>query len=239
MTSALAKKQPAAENPMTPKPLHNSRFPGESDAYRAARDGLLRDELELRRHIEQVAARRRGLPLGGAVPEDYRFEGESGPVRMSDLFGRHDTLITYNYMFGPQRKRPCPSCTSMLSGLDGIIPDVAQRVAFVVVAKSPIEKLKAFKAERGWRHLRLVSSAGNSFNRDYFGELPDGSENPMHNVFVKRGGSIRHFYGSEMGARAGRLRPASARRRFLLADLGPAGPDPRRPRPRLDAGAGI
>ena len=142
MTNALAKKQPAAESPLTPQPLHTSRFPGESDAYRAARDGLLRDELELRRHVEQVAARRRGLPLGGPVPEDYQFEGESGPVRMSDLFGRHDTLITYNYMFGPQRKRPCPSCTSMLSGLDGIIPDVAQRVAFVVVAKSPIEKLK-------------------------------------------------------------------------------------------------
>ena len=202
MTSALAKKRAdkAAENPLAPKPLHESRFPGESAGYRAARDGLLRDEIELRRHIEQVAARRRGLPLGGLVPQDYLFEGETGPVRLSELFGRHDTLITYNYMFGPQRKRPCPSCTSMLSGLDGIIPDVAQRVAFVVVAKAPVERLKVFKAERGWRNLRLVSSGANSFNRDYFGELPDGSENPMHNVFVKRGSTIRHFYGSEMGA---------------------------------------
>jgi predicted dithiol-disulfide oxidoreductase (DUF899 family) len=195
-----ARKLNNADSPLTPKPLHSSRFPNESDAYRAERDALLHDEIELRRQNERVAARRRGLPLGGKVPEDYLFEGEAGPVRMSELFGRHDTLVTYNYMFGPRRERPCPSCTSMLSGLDGIIRDVEQRIAFVVVARSPIARLRAFKAERGWRHLRLVSSAQNSFNRDYFGDLPDGSENPMHNVFVRREGAIHHFYGSEMGA---------------------------------------
>jgi predicted dithiol-disulfide oxidoreductase (DUF899 family) len=182
------------------KPLHLYRFPNESDGYRAARDALLREEIELRRQIERVAAQRRGLPLGGPVPEDYEFVGEAGPVRLSQLFGKHDALVTYNFMFGPQRKRACPSCTSMLSGLDGAIKDIEQRVAFVVVAKSPIERLLAFKAERGWRNHTLVSSAKNSFNRDYFGETPDGTENPMHNVFVRRDGTIRHFYGSEMGA---------------------------------------
>jgi len=188
------------DKPLEPRTLHGNRFPGEDDAYRAQRDALLREEIELRRHIERVAAQRRGLPPGGPVPEDYAFDGEEGPIRMSELFGRHDTLVTYNYMFGPQRERPCPSCTSMLGGLDGVIRDIEQRVAFAVVARSPIEKLRAFKAERGWRHLRLVSSARNGFNRDYFGELPDGSENPMHNVFVRRDGIIRHFYGSEVGA---------------------------------------
>ena len=103
----------ADQDPLQPKPLHQSRFPNEDDGYRAQRDALLREEIELRRHAERVAAQRRGLPLAGAVPEDYEFGGEAGPVRMSELFGRHDTLVTYNFMFGPQRERAClpaPRC---------------------------------------------------------------------------------------------------------------------------------
>ena len=176
------------------------RFPGESAEYRRARNDLLAEEIELRRHIERVAEQRRALPPGGLVPEDYRFEGEAGPVTLSEMFGAHDTLVTYNWMFGPQRARPCPICTSLLSAYDGEMPDILQRVAFAVIGRSPIAKLVAFAKERGWRHLRLYSSAGNTFNRDYAGEDPAGDDVPALNVFTRSGGTVRHFYGAEMGA---------------------------------------
>lgn len=173
-------------------------YPNESAEYRKARTALLAEEIELRRHIERVAEQRRALPPGGEVPEDYLFEGEDGPARLSEMFGRHDTLVVYNYMYGPQRKRPCPMCTSLLSAWDGEAEDVAQRVALAVVAKSPVERLKAFKTERGWRHLKLYSSAGNSFNRDYHAEGPQSDDDAAINVFVKRNGKIHHFWGGEM-----------------------------------------
>lgn len=179
------------------------RFPGESEQYRQARNALLAEEIELRRHIERVAVQRRALPPGGVVPEDYRFESETGPVTLSQMFGEHDTLVTYNWMYGPQRERPCPMCTSLLSAYDGEMPDMLQRVAFAVIGRSPIEKLVAFKKERGWRHLRLYSSGANTFNRDYAAEDPNGDDNPAFNVFTRSEGTIRHFWAEEMG-------PASA-----------------------------
>jgi predicted dithiol-disulfide oxidoreductase (DUF899 family) len=194
LNEAAPTLKPARELADSPR-----RFPGESAEYRRARNDLLAEEIELRRHIERVAAQRRALPPGGIVPEDYRFEGESGPVTLSDMFGRHDTLVTYNWMFGPGRERPCPMCTSLLSAYDGEMPDMLQRVAFAVIGRSPIEKLAAFAKERGWRHLQLYSSAGNTFNRDYAGEDPDGDDVPAFNVFTRSGGTVRHFWAEEMG----------------------------------------
>ncbi|MDM0010662.1 DUF899 family protein [Variovorax sp. J22G73] len=175
------------------------RFPGESVAYRKARTELLAEEIDLRRRIERVAEMRRALPPGGEVPEDYVFQGADGPVKFSELFGRHPTLITYNWMFGPQRERPCPMCTSLLSAYDGEMPDILQRVAFAVIATSPIERMTAFAAERGWHHLPLYSSAGNSFNADYAGETPDSGDVPAFNVFRRDGKVLRHFWAAEMG----------------------------------------
>lgn len=183
---------------------HSVRFPGESEAYRSARNELLEEEIVLRRHIEAVAAKRRSLPLGGEVPEDYVFDeqgedGEIRQVRLSDLFAEgKDTLIVYSYMYGPQMKQPCVACTSILDALDGEAPHVTQRVNLVAVAKSPIERIRQFTDDRGWRNLRLLSSAGNTYNRDYHGELPDGSQMPALNVFVRRDGRIHHFYCTEL-----------------------------------------
>ncbi|MGH8779865.1 DUF899 family protein [Paraburkholderia sp.] len=188
----------------TLKPAHELaqsplRFPGESAEYRRARNALLAEEIELRRHTERVAAQRRALPPGGEVPEDYLFQGEHGPVKLSQMFGKFDTLISYNWMYGPQRERPCPMCTSMLSAFDGEMPDILQRVAFAVIARGPIERLVAFAQERGWRYLRLYSSGGNTFNRDYAHEKPEGGDNPEFNVFTRSGNVIRHFWAGEMG----------------------------------------
>src|SRR5215471_3272872 len=108
--------------------LHDHRFPGESEAYRAARNELLRAEMELRGRLEDVAALRRKLPLGGRIPQDYLFdEGAANfedttvrQTRLSQLFAPgKDTLLLYSYMFGPKMAEPCVSCTSILDGLNG------------------------------------------------------------------------------------------------------------------------
>jgi len=181
------------------KPNAAPKFPGESRAYRRARDKLLEAEMQLRKHVEQVAALRRKLPPGGEVAHDYKFDEGERKIRLAQLFERgKDSLILYSYMFGPDMKAPCPMCTSFLDSLDGAAPHVLQRANLAVVAKSPIGRIREFARSRGWRNLRLLSSAGNSYNRDYHGEAPDGSQLPSLNVFVRRNGKILHFFHTEL-----------------------------------------
>jgi predicted dithiol-disulfide oxidoreductase (DUF899 family) len=173
-------------------------YPNESDEYRRARTALLVEEIELRRHIERVAEQRRRLPPGGEVKKNYAFEGESGRAAFADLFGNKNTLVVYNYMYGPQRERPCPMCTSLLSSWDGEVPDILQRVALAVVARSPIQRLVAFKRERGWQYLPLFSDISGEFSRDYHALTRDGGDDAAFNVFTRQAGVIRHFWGGEM-----------------------------------------
>ncbi len=192
-------------------------FPGESQEYRTARDRLLQQEVELRRAMEAVAATRRELPPGGTIPEDYVFQSAGGPLRLSGLFSpAHDTLIVYNFMFprdhtdrrpGPRHGKtallpllesPCPSCSALLDQLEGAADHVAQHVDLVVSAKAPLSRVLSFAEERRWRRLRLVSSLGNTFSRDYLGETDEGDQRPMLNVFRREGDTIRHFWGSEL-----------------------------------------
>ena len=173
-------------------------FPNESPKYRTEHNKLLEAELALRRELEALAAQRRKLPLGGEVPQDYAFVGERGSVRMAQLFERGATLVAYSFMFSPQMKNACPMCTSFLDGLDGSARHINQRTNLVVIASSPIERIAEFARSRGWRHLRLLSSAGTTYNRDYHGENEKGAQLPVMNVFVKKDGKVRHFYGSEV-----------------------------------------
>ena len=129
---------------------------------------LLAEEIELRRHIERVAAQRRALPPGGPVVGDYRFQGEDGPTDFAGLFGDKQTLAIYSYMFGPQRAHPCPMCTNVLGAWEGNAADIAQKISLAVVARSPIERLIAWKKERGWRDLRLYSDLNGAYSREYF-----------------------------------------------------------------------
>jgi predicted dithiol-disulfide oxidoreductase (DUF899 family) len=178
-------------------------YPNESPQYRRARDELLAAELEARRAVERAATLRRTLPPGGAVPEDYVFEvaGQDGTSRRVPLSGLFEdgrtTLLLYSYMFGPDMESPCPSCTSILDGVDGALPHLAQRASFAAVVKSPLARALPVAAGRGWRHIRLVSSAGTSYNRDYHGENADGEQWPTMNVFVRDGDQVRHFWGAE------------------------------------------
>jgi predicted dithiol-disulfide oxidoreductase (DUF899 family) len=177
-------------------------YPNDSDEYRRARTALLAEEIELRRHIERVAAQRRALPPGG-VAADYEFRDQNGKtVGWDALFGSHDTLVTYFWMYGPQRERPCPMCTAFLGAMDTPSRDIQQRVAMAVIGRSPVERQLAVARERGWKHLKFFATVGDRFARDYRGLAPNGDEWPALDVWVKREGRVLHFWGSELGGAA-------------------------------------
>lgn len=189
--------------------LHEFRFPGESEEYRRARDELLRAEIDLRRQTERVAAQRRELPLGGVVSTDYVFDewdevaGAPRQVRLSELFSGHDTLFLYSFMIvsaeqGLPFVGPCPSCTSIIDGIDGALPHITQRMGFAVAAKPPIEEFRRHGEKRGWRHAHLLSAAPSSYSRDYAAEDSDGFQWPQATVFVRRDDGIHHAWSSEV-----------------------------------------
>jgi predicted dithiol-disulfide oxidoreductase (DUF899 family) len=215
------------------------RFPNESAEYRRARTALLAAEIELRRHIESVAAQRRALPSGGEA-KNYLFVGEAGPTDLAGLFGGKDTLVIYTFMFGPQRNSPCPMCTSLLNAWDGEARDIMQNVALAITARSPIDRLTAFKREQGWRGLKLYSDADGDFSRDYHAVTPEGADDAGLHVSTKHDGAIRHFWSAEMDGStadpgqdprgAPDLMPL-----WTVLDCTPAGRDPKW-YPKLDYG---
>ncbi len=202
-------------------------YPNDSAEYRQARTALLAEEIELRRQIERVAAQRRELPLGGRAPH-YEFLDEDGKtLTLADMFGKHDTLITYFWMYGPERERPCPMCTSLLGSFDVPVRDLTQRVALAVIGRSPVSRQLAFARERGWRNLRFYQCVGDDFAKDYRGLAPDGSEWPSLDVWKKDGKSVHHFWAGESGGTQdpgedphGAPDPAPL---WTLLDLTPAG----------------
>jgi predicted dithiol-disulfide oxidoreductase (DUF899 family) len=199
--------------------MPNLSYPNESEDYRTARNALLDAEIALRAQIEAVAAQRRALPPGGETPEDYLFDriGDNlmpEKVRISQLFGRHDTLILYSFMYGPDRDKPCPGCAHMLDSINGGAVHAERRAAIFIVAKSPLARLQKLAQDRAWGNLRFLSTAGNSYDADYFGDtsmlstemraargIADGEnwDETMFNVFRRdKDGTIRHFWGSEL-----------------------------------------
>jgi len=205
---------------------NQAQYPNESAQYRTARNALLAEEIELRRHIERVAAQRRALPPGGEIAQDFQLVSEAGPTRFSALFGDKDTLLVYSMMFGPARKAPCPVCTSFLNSWNGTAVNLRERVAIVVTARSPIERLLDYKRWRGFANLPFVSDLTGDYTRTYVSV--DDADIPGFSVFARRDGVIRHFYSGEMsGAMADpgqdpRGAP-DADPLWLMLDLTPAG----------------
>jgi predicted dithiol-disulfide oxidoreductase (DUF899 family) len=177
---------------------NKARFPNESLEYRSARNALLAEEIELRRHIERVAAQRRALPAGGEIPQNFELLSEQGPTRFSNLFGGKDTLMIYSMMYGPQRKSPCPVCTSFLNAWNGIAVNLRERAALAVTARGPIERLTEFKTQRGFQNLPFFSDSSGEYTRTYVSA--EDADMPGFSVFTKRNGNICHFYSGEMSA---------------------------------------
>ena len=178
---------------------HQPMFPNENSDYRAARDALLAEEIELRRQAEKVSAMRRSLPLGGAVKEDYPFQTLAGEeLKLSELFSeKSSNLLIYSFMYKPGGMA-CPVCTSLLDGLNGSVPHINQSIKFVVVAKASVEELNAWAESRGWSNLILLSSGNTTFNFDYNAEDEEERQLMMMNVFRKSNDGIFHAWAYEM-----------------------------------------
>jgi predicted dithiol-disulfide oxidoreductase (DUF899 family) len=190
---------PGSENLVPAQQLaatNQAQYPNESAEYRAARNALLSEEIELRRHIERVADQRRALPPGGQLAKDFEFDSESGSTSLSSLFGEKDTLMVYSMMYGPQRKAPCPSCTSFLTAWNGIAVNLRERIAIVVTARSRIERLMEYRRQRGFGNLPFASDLSGEYTRTYVN--PDDADVPGFSVFTRRNGVVRHFYSGEM-----------------------------------------
>ena len=174
-------------------------FPGESDAYRIARRALLAEEIEFRRHMTRLAEQRRALPPGPIIAKDYRFhDGNGADAGLIDLFGNKDTLVTYFWMYGPKRERPCPMCTNWLGAVNGNANDIAQRVSLKILGRSAVERQIAFAQERGWHHLDFVQTSGDDYANDLGLLNADGTENPALVVHHREGDTIRLFWSSAM-----------------------------------------
>ncbi|MFN3859141.1 MAG: DUF899 family protein [Caulobacter sp.] len=174
-------------------------FPGESAEYRAARRALLAEEIAFRRHMTRLTEQRRALPPGPVIGKDYRFiDADGSDLGLIDLFEGKDTLVTYFWMYGPQRARPCPMCTNWLGGVEGNAADIGQRVSLKILGRSPVARQLAFAAERGWRNLQFVQTVGDDYARDLGLINDDGSENPALVVYRRDGEQVRLFWSSEM-----------------------------------------
>lgn len=194
-----------------------ARLPDESAEYREARKELRDAELELMLHRERVAELRRGLPADTAVPDYVLHEGPrdldaDGPereVRLSGLFDDPERpLVVYHFMYGGAQETPCPSCTMWLDGLNGATPHVRRNASFAVIARAPVEELRAWGRKRGWTNHRLVSSSGTSLKRDLRMETEEGAQLPGVSVFLlgEDGGPPRHFYTQDAHLKGDRWR---------------------------------
>lgn len=174
-------------------------FPGASTEYNEARQALLAEEIEFRRHLTRLVEQRRALPQGPVIAKTYRFKDERAiEVGLLDLFGDKDTLVTYFWMYGPQRERPCPMCTNWLGSVNGNAADIKQRVALKILGRSSVERQHAFARERGWSDLDFVQTVGDDYANDLGLLMPNGSEYPALVVFKRNGNEVRLFWASEM-----------------------------------------
>lgn len=183
------------------------------EQWTAARLELMAREKELTRLRDEVSALRRALPRR-RVERSYVFEGPDGERRLADLFDGCQQLIVYHFMYGPDWEAGCPSCTFWADHFDAMLPHLRARdTAFAVVSRGPLDKLRAYAERMGWR-FPWVSSAGNTFNRDFdvtfteeqiarkdklynFGTLEAvGQELPGASVFMRDGDEILHTYST-------------------------------------------
>ncbi|WP_189456043.1 DUF899 family protein [Streptomyces abikoensis] len=187
--------------------LRQTRLPGESAEYLAAREELRLAEIELMRQRETVAARRRALPRGTPV-DDYVFaEGPAdldagdAPVRevaLSGLFTAPDRpLIVYHFMYGKRQTEPCPMCTMWIDGYNGVAHHIARNADFVIAAAADPPTLREHARRRGWSRLRLLSCGDSRFKYDLGSEDEAGEQDSTLSVFTRDAdGTVRHTYSA-------------------------------------------
>lgn len=178
----------------------------ESPEYRRLRAELLEAEIGLKEQRERVAELRRKLPIDTPLPAEYVFEegprdlseGDA-PIRertLSSLFENPaQPLILMQFMFGGAQTSQCPMCTMWADGYDGAVPHLEQNVNFGVVVAGDLLEMRQHGRNRGWRNVRILSSQGTSFKRDFGFENEEGGQTSGVSVFtLADDGTPRHFY---------------------------------------------
>ena len=139
---------------------------GTREEWLAARLRLLKEEKELTRRSDELARRRQELPWV-RVDKEYRFETDEGSDSLKDLFRGRSQLLVYHFMFGPDYKAGCPSCSAIADGFNGIAVHLANHdVMLWAVSRAPLAKLQAYKRRMGWT-FPWASSRGGDFNFDF------------------------------------------------------------------------
>jgi predicted dithiol-disulfide oxidoreductase (DUF899 family) len=139
---------------------------GTREQWLAARLQLLKDEKDLTRRSDELARQRQNLPWF-PISKDYRFETEQGTATLADLFEGRSQLIVYHFMFGPDYKAGCPSCSAIADGFNGSTVHLANHdVTLTAVSRAPLAKLLAYKQRMGWT-FPWASSLGGDFNFDF------------------------------------------------------------------------
>jgi predicted dithiol-disulfide oxidoreductase (DUF899 family) len=164
---------------------------GTRKEWLAARLELLKAEKELTRRSDELARQRQELPWV-RIDKAYRFETDQGSASLTELFRGRSQLLIYHFMFGPDYKGGCPSCSTIADGFDGFAVHLANHdVTLSAVSRAPLAKLQAYKERMGWS-FPWASSHGNEFNFDF------------HIAFTEeqqREGSIDYNYRREAPAR--------------------------------------
>jgi predicted dithiol-disulfide oxidoreductase (DUF899 family) len=138
---------------------------GTQEEWQAERDALLKEEKELTRRSDELAAKRRRLPWV-PVEKDYRFETEQGTKPLVDLFEGRSQLLVYHFMFGPSYEAGCPVCSSITDSLAPQVPHLEARdTTLLLASRAQLAKLSAYRERMGWG-IEWVSSGGSDFNRD-------------------------------------------------------------------------
>lgn len=139
---------------------------GSRDEWLAARIALLEKEKELTRLSDELARQRQQLPWV-RIDKAFRFETEEGPALLADLFRGRSQLLVYHFMFGPDYKAGCPSCSAIADGIDGVAVHLANHdVTLMAVSRAPLARLLAYRQRMGWR-FPWASSSDGAFNFDF------------------------------------------------------------------------
>jgi predicted dithiol-disulfide oxidoreductase (DUF899 family) len=194
-------------NEMINGTFRQTNLANESDEYLTKREELRLAEIELMRQRERVAELRRRLPQGATI-QDYAFE--EGPanldagdtpirtVRLSELFtAPNRSVVVYHFMYGKKKISPCPMCTLVIDGWNGVAHHLGQNVDAVIVAAADPKALRAHARTRGWDNLRLLSCGANTFKYDLGSEDREGNQDSTVSVFTRDSdGTLRHFYSA-------------------------------------------
>lgn len=153
------------------------------DEWLAERKELLAHEKDLTKHYDRVNAERRRLPMV-KIEKDYSFEGPTGQRNLKDLFEGRQQLIVYHFMFDPAWDKGCPGCTGYVNALGDLSALNDLDTTFALISRAPLEKLEAYKAEKGWT-VRWFSSFGSDFNYDFHVTLNEKVAPINHNFLDK------------------------------------------------------